>query len=210
MKISYAIPVCNEYEELKRLVEHLLCYIDDNDEIVILTDKGNTTKEIEIYLEELKNITTRIIKIYSHSLNKNFSSHKNYLNSKCTGDWIFQIDADEYPDSYLVQGLHYILEQNPNLEACWVSRINTVIGITSEHIQKWRWRLDEHDRINFPDRQLRLYKNIPDRIKWKNKVHEQLIGYKSITQLPDNKEYCLHHPKEIEKQEKQNKFYETI
>jgi glycosyltransferase involved in cell wall biosynthesis len=206
MKISYAIPVCNEYEELKRLVDHLLYYMDKNDEIIILADKGNTTKEVKNYLKSLDNP----IKIYYHSLNKNFSTHKNYLNSKCTGDWIFQIDADEYPDAYLVQSIHYILEQNPDLEACWISRINTVLGITQEHIQQWRWRLDEFDRINFPDRQLRLYKNIPERIKWKNKVHEQLIGYKSITQLPDNEEYCLHHPKDIKRQEKQNQFYNTI
>ena len=206
MKISYAIPVCNEYEELKRLVNHLLHYMDKNDEIVILTDEGNTTDDVLNYLKTIDNS----IKIYSHPLNKDFSSHKNYLNSKCTGDWIFQVDADEYPDAYLIQSIHYILEQNPTIEACWISRVNTVLGITNEHIQKWNWRVDEFDRVNFPDRQLRLYKNIPDRIKWKNKVHEQLIGYKTITQLPDNEEYCLHHPKDIKRQEKQKQFYNTI
>ncbi len=63
--------------------------------------------------------------------------------------------------------------------------------------------------INFPDYQWRLYQNKPD-IKWKNKVHERLVGFKSYSQLPADISWCLMHHKEINRQEKQNMFYNTI
>ena len=47
-------------------------------------------------------------------------------------------------------------------------------------------------------------------IRWKNPVHEVLIGYKEHTFLPQEEEFCFYHHKEIERQEKQNEFYSTI
>ena len=35
MKISYAIPVCNEHIELEKLLSFLVKHIDENDEIVV-------------------------------------------------------------------------------------------------------------------------------------------------------------------------------
>ena len=43
MKISYAIPVCNEIEEIKNLTSYLLKYKSKEDEIVILVDESNHT-----------------------------------------------------------------------------------------------------------------------------------------------------------------------
>jgi hypothetical protein len=47
-------------------------------------------------------------------------------------------------------------------------------------------------------------------IKWKNKVHERLDGFKTYSTLPAQDEFCLLHPKTIKKQEKQNNFYNTL
>jgi hypothetical protein len=101
-----------------------------------------------------------------------------------------------------------ILESNPEVDVYLVPRINTVSGLTEEHIQKWKWKV-EGDRINFPDYQWRIYKNIPT-IKWINKVHERLDGFKTYSTLPPQDEFCLLHPKTIERQEKQNNFYNTL
>ena len=79
-----------------------------------------------------------------------------------------------------------------------------------EHVTKWGWVVDKDGRINFPDQQLRIYKNDPERIYWTKPVHEQLVGYTKYAALPGNEEYCLHHPKDIKRQEKQNNFYDTI
>ena len=205
MKISYAIPVHNEYEEIDRLLQHLLKYKNEVDEIVVQCDQGNTTGNVYKVLDKYKGQ----IKVIEFPLNRDFASFKNNLKNNCEGEWIFQVDADEIPDEYLIQTLPYILKNNPNTEVFWVPRINTVHGITREHIQKWGWKQDNDGRINFPDYQCRILQNTPT-IQWVSKVHEVLYGHKSQTQLPANDEFCLIHPKSIERQETQNKLYSTI
>lgn len=208
--ISYAIPVCTEREEIENLVEYLLKKKSPDDEIVILIDQHNFTPEVREYVEMVAQECEdqNVVRAY-HALNGDFATHKNYLNSLCSGDWIFQLDADEFPDDYLMSMAPAILAANPDVDAYWVARINTVHGITEAHIQKWGWTMTHGDRINFPDYQLRLYRNKPE-IKWTRKVHEQLVGYQKFARLPVNDEYCLHHPKSIERQEQQNQFYETL
>jgi hypothetical protein len=101
-----------------------------------------------------------------------------------------------------------VLSANSQVDVYLVPRINTVSGITEEHIQKWRWNV-EGERINFPDYQWRIYKNKPE-IQWVNKVHERLDGFKVYSMLPAQDDFCLLHPKTIEKQELQNQFYNTL
>ena len=209
MKISYAIPVCNELVELERLLGQLIKYKRKQDEIVILFDSENGSSHVEEFLRA-KSVNDSEFKWYSNPLNKDFAQQKNYLTKMCIGDWVFLIDADEYPDEYLCTGLPWIIENNPEVEAYWVSRINTVQGLTREHIAKWNWNVDKRGWVNFPDPQMRIYKNDPERIKWTKPVHEQLVGYTKFSSLPGNEEYCLHHPKDIKRQEKQNSFYEKI
>lgn len=205
MKISYAIPVHNEYEEIDRLLEHLLKYKKDQDEIVVQCDEGNTTGNVYKVLDKYKNK----IRVIEFPLNRDFASFKNNLKNHCTGEWIFQIDADEIPDEYLIDTLPSILKQNPNVEVFWVPRINTVHGITRGHIKRWGWNMDNDGRINFPDFQCRILQNTP-KIQWVSKVHEVLHGHSSQSQLPSNDEFCLIHPKSIERQEHQNKLYSTL
>ena len=201
--ISLAITVCNEHKEL----ETLLDYLSDRAlspyyEIVVQIDKDNYTEEV------LSVIVGKGIKHWFYPLNKDFASYKNELAKHCSGEYIFQIDADEIPAVELLDMLPNILESNPEVDVYLVPRINTVSGITEEHIQKWKWNV-EGDRINFPDYQWRIYKNIPS-IKWINKVHERLDGFKTYSTLPPQDEFCLLHPKTIERQEKQNNFYNTL
>jgi len=204
MIISYAIPVCNEFKEIEYLLGYLNKYKRDQDEIVIQCDKGNTTSEVYTVLKQFPDI-----KVVEFALNGNFAAFKNNLKDNCSGDYIFQIDADEYPEEYLMQTLEWLIKNNPGTDIFWVPRINTVKGLTKEHVEKWRWVVDNNGRINFPDYQCRILKNVK-RIKWKNKVHEILIGHKTEAQLPANDEFCIHHPKTIERQEKQNALYETL
>ena len=183
MKISYAVPVCNELVELERLLGQLVKYKREQDEIVILFDSENGTKEVEDFLRA-KSVNNPDFQWYSNPLKKDFAQQKNYLTKMCTGDWVFLIDADEYPDEYLCMALAPTIESNPDVEAYWVSRINTVQGLTKEHVAKWGWNVDKKGWVNFPDKQLRIYKNDPDRIKWTRPVHEQLVGYTKFGQLP--------------------------
>jgi glycosyltransferase involved in cell wall biosynthesis len=205
MIISYAIPVCNEYKEIEYLLEYLTKYKRKQDEIVVQCDEGNTTPSVYQVLEEYKDK----IQIIEFPLNGNFAAFKNNLKDNCSGDYIFQIDADEYPEEYLMDTIEWLITNNPGTDVFWVPRSNTVSGLTAEHLQKWRWNVDGDGRVNFPDYQCRILKNVK-RIKWKNKVHEVLTGHKTESHLPANPEFCIHHPKTIERQEKQNEFYNTL
>ena len=201
--ISIAITVCNEHQELETLLDYLQeRALSPAYEIIIQIDEQNHTPEV------LHIIIDRGIKHHFFPLNKDFAAYKNELIKHCSGEYIFQIDADEIPALELLTMLPSILESNPEVDVYLVPRINTVSGITEEHIQKWRWNV-EGDRINFPDYQWRIYRNDKS-IKWKNKVHEVLDGYKQFTTLPAQDEFCLLHQKTIERQEKQNNFYNTI
>ena len=203
MKLSYAITVCNELVEIQRLLPFLIENKRKQDEIVVFYDTNNGTQEVEDYLKSLKDIR----KIGYH-FDGHFANMKNVLTEACLGDYIFQIDADEMPNWYLIQYLPILLENN-EVEVLRVPRVNTVQGLTQEHVQKWGWIVDNKGRVNWPDLQWRIYKRTPE-IKWKNKVHEVLEGYKTHAILPLEEEFALEHHKDIKRQEKQNAYYDTL
>lgn len=211
--ISYAITVCNELEELESLINNIISHVRDEDELVILFDAQNGSKEVEKYLGDLdnslkyENILYNIIK---YPLQDDFASFKNHLKNQCIKEWIFFIDADETCDENLLINLSIVLNINQDVDVISVPRVNYVKNITLEDITQWGWRVDEKNRINYPDMQMRIMQNKPD-IKWVNKVHEVLSGYKSISHLPFNVDgWGLIHDKTIEKQRKQNQFYENL
>ena len=207
MKISYAITVCNEFVEIQKLVNFLRENKRKQDEIVILYDQKNGNEEIASWLTKQSKYPN--VQFWRGFFEGHFADWKNKLTEYCSGDFIFQIDADEVPNEFLIQNIEGILQSNPDNEVYLVPRVNTVEGLTQEHIQKWRWNVDGKGWVNYPDYQWRIWKNKPE-IKWKNKVHEVLEGYSTYAPLPAQEEFSLYHPKDIERQEKQNAFYDTL
>tara|TARA_B100001939_G_scaffold114735_1_gene99201 strand:- start:950 stop:1573 length:624 start_codon:yes stop_codon:yes gene_type:complete len=207
MKISYAITVCNELEEVTKLLNFLVKHRRIEDEIVVLFDKGKGTAEVWSRLLELNDEPN--IRLEKDTFKHHFADWKNQLTSYCSGDYIFQIDADEIPHEKLIEMLPNILEKNNHNDVFLVPRVNTVEGILDEHIRKWRWQLNDKKWINWPDNQWRIYKN-NDKVKWVNKVHERLDGFQTFASLPPIEEYALYHPKTIDRQEKQNSYYDTL
>jgi hypothetical protein len=208
MKISLAVTVCNELNEIQKLLPFLIDNKRKEDEIVILYDSKNGSKPVEDYLRANSVETYTNFIWHPYKFDGHFADMKNHLTNLCNGDYIYQIDADEMVSKYVLDFLPEVLLYN-NIDVLQVPRINTIEGLTQEHIQKWGWRVNENGWVNFPDFQYRIYKNNGE-IKWKNKVHEVLEGYKTITQLPLEEPWCLKHPKTIERQEKQNSLYETL
>ena len=141
MKISYAITVCNEFVEIQTLVNFLLKHKRNKDEIVILYDIKNGHEGIEQFLRA-KSVNCEISWLPGE-FNGHFAEWKNKLTKICTGDYIFQIDADELPHESLISQLPVILEANPENEVYRVPRVNTVEGLTDEHIQMWRWNVND-------------------------------------------------------------------
>jgi GT2 family glycosyltransferase len=206
MKISYAITVCNELEEVKRLVNFLLSNKRREDEIVVLADSPKMSQELQEVLRACASINQ--ILLIESEFKGHFADWKNKLFKVCSGDYIFQIDADEIPHINLIQNLPEMLKTN-DVDMVRVPRVNTVEGLTQEHIQKWGWNVNEKGWVNWADWQMRIYKNAPH-IRWVNKVHEVLEGFKIHGMLPPEEEWALYHPKTIQRQEKQNNYYDTL
>lgn len=207
MKISYAITVCNEFEEIIKLLTQLLNYKGENSEIVVLLDVPKASPELVEYLELQANADK--INLIESDFGGDFAEWKNLLNSECKGEWIFQLDADEFLEPDLIVNLEEILESNSDKDMIVVPRINIVNGITDEHIQKWNWKVNENGWINFPDYQTRIYKN-SEKIGWVNKVHERIVGFENYSNFPSYEIYCIKHIKDIKRQEKQNEYYNTL
>lgn len=207
MKISYAITVCNEFQETINLLTQLLNYKGENSEIVVLLDTPKASQELIEYLElhaESDHIT-----LIESEFDNDFAHWKNFLNSHCKGEWIFQLDADELLDPNLIVNLEDILNDNSDKDLIVVPRINVVNGLTDAHIQKWKWNVNERGWVNYPDYQTRIYKN-KETIGWAGKVHERIGGFESYSSFPAEQIYCIIHTKEIERQEKQNSYYYTL
>jgi glycosyltransferase involved in cell wall biosynthesis len=191
VKISYLVCCHNEVRELLDLVEKLNTHIESNspnDEVVILDDFSDNedTKKI---LEKAKNYGFSVVQ---HALNKNFAEHKNYGSKRCVGDYIVQLDADEY-----------------------LPRVNIVRGATPQDAAMWGWHLSsipEHFgnepivNWNHGDYQSRIYKNSL-KIQWKKPLHETIDGAEYVTMLPKEVEWSIIHDKTIDRQLSQNKFY---
>ena len=204
MKISYGITVHNESEELNRLLGILVHNIDVEDEIVICQD-GNDEKVNEVITSWVQQYSGLEFIVYNRKLDGNFADHKNSVIEKSTGDYVFHIDADEYPHEILLQQLKQILEIN-DVDLIWIPRVNTIEGMTEHHIQKWGWRITENNWVNYPDYQSRVYRR-DNEIRWERPLHELIRGAKTYAHLPPQEELSLYHPKTIKKQEQQNMFY---
>lgn len=209
MKLSYLITCHDETTTLDNLLSRLDGFLGIDDEVVIISD--NPTKETSDILYNWTSGQTHVY-AYEHNLNNNYSEHKNWGTSKCSGDYIFQIDGDENPTETLLENIKDIIESNSTIEVFWIPRINDFKGVTQEHAVQWGWRLTEsstHKRpiVNWPDPQGRLFKNIPDRVKWVGRLHERIEGNTSYAYLPFEEELALYHDKTIEKQVETNLRY---
>ena len=206
MKICYKILTHNETDSLEKLLDFLFENIKETDHIIVVDDFSDspTRKILSKYVESNQ------YDYFQNKLEDDFSKQHNYADSLVRDefDYIFSIDADELPNKWLIENIHEILESN-DVDLIWVPRINTVEGITEEYIQQWGWRVNEKGWVNFPDYQGRIYKNDKS-IHWENPVHEIVTGAKKVSHFPTEEEFCLYHPKDIQRQVKQNELYSKI
>jgi glycosyltransferase involved in cell wall biosynthesis len=207
MNLTWAITVCNELAEITNLLNFLQTRIPEGDEILIQYDEQGVTPEVLEYLNIMDKMHENH-RVIGFPLNKDFASFKNNLIKHATKDYIVQVDADEIPHEFFVENIHTVLETNP-VDLVFIPRVNTVEGLTPQHIQKWRWNVNEKGWVNYPDYQTRVYKRTDD-IQWMNKVHERITGYDTFSNFPPAEEWSFYHHKDITRQEKQNAFYETI
>ena len=206
MKISYSMLVHNETDTLEKLLKFLVKWKQPQDEIVILDDYSDNEKTKQI-LDFY--VSAHDIVYEQRNLLGDFASQKNHLKNMGSGDYSFNLDADEMISLWLIKNIHEIIEANEGIDLIYLPRINTVEGLTQQHIQTWGWQVNQEGWINFPDWQGRVFRNRPN-IRWQYKVHEMITGYQTYATLPMEKPFCILHPKTISKQEEQNQKYSRI
>lgn len=248
INISYCITVCNEFDELLRLTNFLLPYVQGDDELLIQYDSEKVTDEVKSYLNIIQAVEPQKVTVISAKLDNDFANFKNNLKRHARGIYILQLDADEMISDVFMTDVHDIIEENKNVDIFFMPRLNTVDGITEAHVKKWGWKItknpnvigereididsdeykylqklgyiideDEYTSvvkyykpiINFPDYQTRFYRRTSE-IEWEGHVHETIVGYNTFAIFPGVDDYCIIHDKTINRQEKQNEYYETI
>ena len=203
MKISYAILTHNEGEYIETLLSFLTTNKRPEDEIVVVDDFSEDELTKSILSKYSKNIKLEY-RVFDGD-----HTQKNHLNSLCTGDYILQLDADELVSKEFIKMLPELLKLNLDTDLFIMPRINTVEGLTNEYVQKWRWNVNEKGWVNFPDWQMRLYRNC-DWIKWDGLLHSKIEGNKTHVFLPQDEKFCILHPKQLERQVEQNDLYDKI
>ena len=210
MSISFAITAYNEHEELQILLNQIEQIAKPDDEIVIQLDSKSTPEVLSLVDQFISKDFTFIVKKCVFDLNNHFADFKNNLKSYCTKDWIFQIDADETLSETFSRVIHEVLDANDGIDLIAVPRVNIVKGLEQNDIIQWHWQVNSQGWVNWPDPQHRIFRNKPE-VKWVNKVHEVIVGWKTYAELPsEDDSYALYHIKDIDRQRKQNEFYSKI
>lgn len=180
--VSFAITVCNEAQDLENLLVRLEQYIHPWDEIVIQADPNLLTDAVR---EVIAHHQTHIKTYAEHAVNYDFAQAKNHLNKLCKNEYIFQLDADELPQEWLLEHLQEILHKHPFVDLFKLPRINlfrlTKYGNTGE-------------REAWPDWQGRIYRNCK-RVHWYRTLHERIKGHFIAIHLPKKDQYALLHIK---------------
>tara|TARA_B100001287_G_scaffold221991_1_gene191142 strand:+ start:156 stop:788 length:633 start_codon:yes stop_codon:yes gene_type:complete len=210
MSISFAITAYNEHEELQVLLNQLEQIAKPDDEIVIQLDSKATPEVLSLVDQFINKDFTFTVKKCVFDLNNHFADFKNNLKSYCTKDWVFQIDADETLSETFSRVIHEVLDANDGIDLIAVPRVNIVKGLEQNDIIQWHWQVNSQGWVNWPDPQHRIFRNKPE-VKWVNKVHEVIVGWKTYAELPsEDDSYALYHIKDIDRQRKQNEFYSKI
>ena len=210
MSISFAITAYNEHEELQVLLSQLEQIAKSDDEIVIQLDSKATPEVLSLVDQFINKDFAFTVKKCVFDLNNHFADFKNNLKSYCTKDWVFQIDADETLSETFSRVIHEVLDANDGIDLIAVPRVNIVKGLEQNDIIQWHWQVNSQGWVNWPDPQHRIFRNKPE-VKWVNKVHEVIVGWKTYAELPsEDDSYALYHIKDIDRQRKQNEFYSKI
>jgi glycosyltransferase involved in cell wall biosynthesis len=199
MKITYYLTVVDELKEFERLLSSLP---DDSDLVVQIDCSKDKSSDILAIMSDSKFYDAIIV---LGEFDGDFAKFKNNALEYIKGDYVLQLDADEYMNIGALNALMSILESNDDIDAFMLPRENYVHDITDEYITSQDWVIDEKGRINYPDYQMRLFKNNKG-IKWEGKVHERLVGYNRYSALP-----CpIIHIKDFERQVRQNNLYASL
>lgn len=206
-RLSYAILLYQEKETFQKLMNQLY-RIPHSFEVRVVLD-GDRPEMLEL-LEYYKKAHPNFY-YERRSLNKNFSAQRNFIAAHCQGDYIVRIDADELMPEEILQNIDLYLNKfdQEEYDAIWMPRINFSGAISPELIARDRLKINDKGWVNWPDMQLKIYRNSPS-LSWINTVHERLVGSKKEYHFPQEEKYAIWHDKPAEALKASNAYYRTF
>jgi glycosyltransferase involved in cell wall biosynthesis len=210
--VSFAILTHNETGTLSRLLESLAGVPETEVRIVDDFSDPPTLAIIDGFVRRNTNIH-----LYRRALRKNFAAQRNFVAEKCLGRYIGRIDADETLPRFFIENLKKIVEdlEAGDFDAAAFPRINLLGEEAGESFIKeftaayGRFELNDKGWLNFPDFQIKLYRNAPH-LKFRYIVHEILLGINKLYRFPAEEKYALIHHKSPADYLNSIRFYNTF
>lgn len=150
MKLSIAIAAFNEEENIGRVLSSVKDLADE----IIVVDGSSTDKTVEI----AKKFGAKVTITDNPPI---FHINKQKAIDQCSGDWIFQLDADEEITLELAGEIKEIVKKGSQFSAFWIKRKNYFLG---RCLKKGG---------QYPDPVIRFFKKGKARLPCKS-VHEQM------------------------------------
>jgi len=117
VKISVALATFNEEQNIIDCLESLKNFADE----IVVVDGSSADRTREL-AQKLK---AKVIKTTNKEM---FNINKNLAINKCTGDWVFLLDADERISKNLAKEIKETIRKNPQENGFWVNRLNWFLG----------------------------------------------------------------------------------
>lgn len=168
IKSSVGILTLNSRVVLERMLPRLVPFFDD----VFIMD-GNSTDGTQDFA---RSMGVRVEKQFDHDIPnsriEDFAEMRYRLWSKAKQDWLFLVDADEYPSRALIDEVRKIVEADTHGEAYRVRR----------KVRLPDGRMVDHASF-YPDYYIRLFRRSDKLMLAKRKVHERFVlpdGVKTV------------------------------
>lgn len=176
--ISAIMIVKDEEAHLARCLESIKDQVDE----MVIVDTGSTDSTMEI----AKKYGARV---FEHPWEDDFSKHRNQSVGYATGDWLFQIDADE----------ELLSSGGPTLKEA-VRACDDVDAILITLESRWENGLQSlHNTI-------RIFRNLPT-IRYQGRIHNEVVGMRTGKYMPLR---LFHYGYDLEKHDFERKFNRTV
>jgi tetratricopeptide (TPR) repeat protein len=177
-----SISVCMIVKDEERFIANCLKSIKDIADEIIIIDTGSQDNTINI----AKRYTDRI---YFHPWKDNYSEARNHYFEYATGDWIFQVDADE---ELLREDIPALLKavKYPDIDLIMVQIVSFL----------------DKGKSQSSNNLGRLFRN-NGVIHYEGRIHEKLVGYKKPVIFPVR---LSHYGYDLDEDSSKNKFDKRI
>jgi glycosyltransferase involved in cell wall biosynthesis len=181
-KTNPIISVCLIAKNERDVIDRCLRSIEPIADEIIFIDTGSTDGTVEIARQYTN-------KIWIHPWNNSFSEARNYYIEYATGDWIFQIDADEELAPEDIPTIHKAVRDN-QIDAVMVQIVSKLREGRSESLHSVE----------------RIFRN-NGLIHYEGRVHNRLTGIRNAKVYPIR---LIHHGYDLGQTQSKKKFDRTV